>query len=115
MYYTPNGTPIPELMRWAMMFEHDDTGLLLGRHIGDTRSWFGLVRTSTVWLGLDHSFGTGPPLIFETMSFVKGTGWSERYFERYSTIEQAVAGHARAVKASRRWGWWWVLNPRAGQ
>lgn len=47
---------------------------------------------STVWLGLDHSFGYGPPLIFETMVF-KG-GESDLDCERYSTEEEALAGHA---------------------
>jgi len=27
------------------------------------------VRISTVWIGLNHQFGSGPPLIFETMVF----------------------------------------------
>ena len=26
-------------------------------------------RVSTIWLGLDHQWGEGPPLIFETMVF----------------------------------------------
>lgn len=38
---------------------------------------------STVWLGLDHRVGDGPPLIFETMVF--GEGSDEVYVDRYAT------------------------------
>ncbi len=53
---------------------------------------------STVFLGIDHQFGDGPPLWFETMVF---PGWlgnmSESDCERYSTMEEARAGHAAMV------------------
>lgn len=49
---------------------------------------------STVWLGMDHGWGHGPPLIFETMVF--GGAFSESQ-ERYSTEVEAVAGHRRWV------------------
>lgn len=50
------------------------------------------VRVSTVFLGLDHSFGFGPPLLFETMVFGKNE-WIEKDCERYSTWLEAEAGH----------------------
>ena len=50
----------------------------------------GDVRVSTVFLGLDHQFGSGPPLLFETMIF---GGEHNEYQERYSTWEEAEAGH----------------------
>lgn len=50
---------------------------------------------STVWLGVDHSFGDGPPIIFETMVFGNGDG--DQYMQRYVTEEQARAGHAETV------------------
>jgi hypothetical protein len=47
---------------------------------------------STVWLGVDHNHsGVGPPIIFETMCFPEGD------CERYSTLGEAVEGHARMV------------------
>lgn len=52
------------------------------------------VRISTVFLGLDHSFGEGEPLLFETMIF---GGEHDDYQDRYSTWDEAVAGHERAV------------------
>ncbi len=57
---------------------------------------------STVWLGLNHQFGDGPPLIFETMAFpcdVSGeiTSWREVESDRYSTEDEATAGHWKIV------------------
>ena len=49
------------------------------------------VHVSTVWLGLDHSFGDGPLLIFETMVF---GGNLDLEMDRYTTEAEALAGHA---------------------
>jgi hypothetical protein len=52
------------------------------------------VRVSTVFLGLDHSFNGGPPLLFETMIF---GGPHDQWQERCSTWEEAEEMHKRAV------------------
>lgn len=52
------------------------------------------IDVSTVALGLDHQFGDGEPLIFETMIF---GGCLDGYCDRYSTIEEAKVGHRKAV------------------
>lgn len=54
--------------------------------------------TAPVFLGLDHSFDDGPPLIFETMVFPSESDYADLDCERYSTPAQAVAGHAAMVK-----------------
>jgi hypothetical protein len=76
----------PDLLTWARWIETAD------RHVRD--SFQGDVRVSTVFLGLDYSFGAGPPLLFETMAFV---GHESVAQERYSTWSQAEEGHARMV------------------
>jgi hypothetical protein len=55
---------------------------------------------STVWLGLDHSFMEGPPLIFETMVFATDSTDPTRETlgpdvdcMRYSTEQEALKGH----------------------
>jgi hypothetical protein len=54
---------------------------------------------STVWLGLDHSFGQSDRiLIFETMVFPSEDDLSEELCERYTTEEEALAGHERIKK-----------------
>lgn len=96
-YYDTQGRPIDDVEQWSELFG--------ARHEGDDRWWRvgntqinDEVHVSTVWLGLDHSFGDGPPLIFETMVF---GGEYDDWTERYSTWEQAEAGHERIVAALR--------------
>ena len=57
------------------------------------------VRVSTVFLMIDHQFGGGPPLLYETMIF-GGAHDQEQW--RYSTRDAALAGHARAVELATR-------------
>ena len=52
------------------------------------------VDISTMFLGLDHQYSKGKPLLFETMVF---GGELDQEQERYSTWEEAVAGHRRMV------------------
>lgn len=56
------------------------------------------VSVSTVWLALDHQWGEGEPLIFETMIF---GGDHDGWMRRYSSEEAAMRGHLRVVDALR--------------
>lgn len=98
-YFDANGHPIT-LEEWAELFEERaDTA-------GDDESWWRKrtqitddLEVSTVWLGLDHRFfGTGPPLIWETMIF--GGAHDEDQW-RYSTRGEAFDDHERIVRALR--------------
>jgi hypothetical protein len=54
---------------------------------------------STVFLGLDHRLSdSGPPLVFETMVFPSRRNLSEIDADRYTTREEALAGHKRFVE-----------------
>lgn len=55
---------------------------------------------STVDLGLDHSFGDGPPLYYETMIFPKDS-FMDLHCERYSTRSEAINGHKRILENIR--------------
>jgi hypothetical protein len=55
----------------------------------------GKLHVSTIFLGLDHSWGDGPPLVFETMIFAGHM--DHEYQTRCSTYNQAVKGHWRAI------------------
>lgn len=85
------------LMEWAKQME--DFYKQDKKHVGydDVNGY----HVSTVWLGLDHNFGVGEPLLFETMVFPYQDG-IETYTERYTTWDEAVAGHERAIQ--------WVLD-----
>lgn len=51
-------------------------------------------RVSTIFLGFDHSFGQGPPLLFETMIF----GGAHHGLQlRCSTWDEAVLQHQKAM------------------
>ena len=75
-----------DLLKWARWMETGD------RRVAETA--IGKSRVSTVFLGLDHSFGEGPPLLFETMVF---GGANADYMIRSSTWEEAEAQHEDAI------------------
>lgn len=62
------------------------------------RTTVGDADVSTVFLGMDHQHADGPPLLFETMIF---DGEHDQQCWRWSTRDQAVAGHQRVVEALR--------------
>ena len=69
----------------------------------DTRrvreTFIGKVRISTVFLGIDHNWDGGAPLLFETMVF---GGELDESQERCSTWEEAVAMHRDMCARVRR-------------
>lgn len=92
-YILKGKTPIvcDDLLTWAHFFEEGN------RRVAETV--VGGTRISTVFLGLDHSFGNGPPLLFETMIF--GPEDSD-YQTRCSTWAEAERQHAEAVEIAKR-------------
>lgn len=76
-----------DLNTWARWYERSSRRVAFSEN-GD-------VSVSTVFLGLDHQWGDGPPLIFETMIF--GGEHNEDQW-RYSTWEEAEAGHKAACE-----------------
>lgn len=101
--------PVPDLMQWALWFERAD------RRVGLDE--IGPFRVSTIFLGLDHSFGRGPPLIFETMVFTDDAFVDtvrmfnarvdylhvsrEHLMRRYSSWVEAERGHKVACRWAR--------------
>jgi hypothetical protein len=90
-----DGTPYPEgddgLLEWARDFEDLEKKIVRQETLANG------YYVSTVWLGINHQWGDGPPLIFETMVTNPSGGW-EDYQERYSTENEAILGHMRAVE-----------------
>lgn len=52
---------------------------------------------STVFLGVDHAFMDGKPVLFETMVFKEGD-WGALECKRYCTWEEAEKGHKEIVE-----------------
>lgn len=82
--------PATSTEEWARQLEQTD------RHVG--RDDISGVRISTVFLGINHQYGDGPPLLFETMIF---GGPHDQWQERCSTWAEAEAMHARACNLVR--------------
>ena len=80
-------TQVLDLLEWGKVFRPET------RHIARTE--IDDVLISTVFLGIDHQWGRGPPLLFETMVF-GGELSGEQV--RYSTLREAKAGHEKMVK-----------------
>lgn len=55
----------------------------------------GEIYVSTMFLGIDHRFDDGPPMIFETMIF---GGPHDQWQERCSTWTEAEEMHKRACE-----------------
>jgi len=91
-YILDGKTPVPcDLMTWAKTWGGVDKIVEKTKNDG--------VEVSTVFLGLDHRFDPdGPPMLFETMVF-GGSDEQDEICERYSTWEEAEAGHARICVA----------------
>lgn len=105
-----NAGKVPDRRHWKIKDEDIQNG--------DKKYW-----VSTVFLGLDHQYGEGPPLVFETMVFgyhdeasaeayneneyswvrVKpgDLNWSDLDCERYSTYDEAMKGHETMID---KWG-----------
>jgi hypothetical protein len=88
-YILDGKIPVPceDLLQWGAWMETGDR-VLKQEQVG--QFW-----VSTVFLGLDHQYGAGPPRLFETMVF--DAGRDGIYQSRYSTWELALEGHERAV------------------
>ncbi len=87
-----------DLLEWATQFEsmHDNDTKHVAKDI------IGNKCISTVWLGVDHNFSifddNKKPLVFETMIFENDGSYMDIYMDRYTTWDEAIAGHAKAVE-----------------
>jgi hypothetical protein len=77
---------------WAEQFEKTER-VIVQEHV---RGCF----VSTVFLGLDHSFGGGRPQVFETMIF---HGICDQYQKRSCSYVEALHEHNLAIKEVERY------------
>lgn len=76
-----------DLMKWGRWME-----LPNARRVAET--FVNGIRISTVFLGLDHQFGRGEPILYETMVF---GGPLDQESDRYHTRTEAERGHSQMV------------------
>jgi hypothetical protein len=87
---------------------HEPDTLVWGRWYNANRKRRILARTpvkgywvSTVFLALDHGFGSAKPVLWETMVFEKGMGMGGLDCWRYDNPLDALKGHERLVRRYR--------------
>lgn len=101
-YFGWDGWPI-SMRTWLWLSQESrfDGGRRGSKHVAltkaldDPETW-----VSTVWLGLNHGYFDSDILIFETMIF--GGPLNQDYSVRYATVEEARAGHERAIEVARK-------------
>ncbi len=77
----------PDFIKWALWFEKAD--VVVKQTVIDDD-----ISVSTVFLGIEHQFGDGRALLFETMIF---GGDQDGDIWRYSTWDEAKTGHDTTV------------------
>lgn len=81
-----------DVIVWGKWFETAER--IVKKTVSAADGW----RVSTVFLGLDHSFTHGEPVLWETMIF---GGPHDGFQDRYTSRQDAVAGHERAVELAQ--------------
>jgi hypothetical protein len=112
LYYDRQGFPIPAdaarglepTLVWAELSTQADYKIVARDEVPDGS------RLSTVWLGLDHSFGSAP-LFFETMRFPADSAAELEFPDpktdepttqlRYGSEEEALAAHHEILRRLR--------------
>src|SRR5262245_32391439 len=85
-----------DLLQWSQWFETADRVI--------ARDEINGVVITTVFLGIDHNFGSvGPPILFETMVF---GGSFDQHQERYTTWQLAEIGHQQTIERVRESEQW---------
>lgn len=89
-YYILDGKqakPVEDAIEWGSWYEKSNRSVDKTKVID--------CEVSTVFLGINHAFLGGEPILFETMIF---GGQQDGYCQRYSTWEEAEVGHQKAIE-----------------
>jgi hypothetical protein len=91
----PDGEPVfePDLLAWARWLDDGNRRRIALTDLGARG------QVSTVFLGIDHNFGSHDrPVLWESMIF---GGPLDQYQSRYDSLEAARQGHATLVESCR--------------
>lgn len=86
------------VLEWAQFFEKKREDGELARRVALSFLPNG-ARVSTVFLGLDHNWNGGEPLLWETIIF---GGARDGYLQRYSSYKDAADGHVAACLLAQK-------------
>lgn len=84
-----------DLIKWSEWFEHSG----MKRQLASTTLKQGHV--STIFLSLDHNFGGGKPILWETMVF-GSKKFGSNLNRRYYTKAEALKGHKAIVEEIKK-------------
>lgn len=119
MWFNRDGEPIT-VEEWGELRESDSEYFRVAEDnleaVSFDGEWYSMLWVSTVWLGINHNYGDGPPLIFETMVFVQEDMGGEIGCMRYATDIEALEGHRATVaclQASQRPFAWAEIGDRS--
>lgn len=92
---TDDGVPVltTDVVEWGRWFETHERRLAFDR--------LPTCDVSTVFLGIDHAWTKGPPVLWETMVF---GGKLDGEQQRYTSQSAALLGHREIVSRCRREG-----------
>jgi hypothetical protein len=100
LYYVLDGQAVRavDVQTWAAWFEaaREDGRTRIAAHTLPDGRWL-----STVFLGIDHAWGGGPPQLFESMVFRSETDLDETYCARHATWRAAMDGHYALLRRLR--------------
>jgi hypothetical protein len=93
-----NGEPVlePDFTKWGEWFENHYPARRIA--LSSVGEW----TISTIFLGMDHSFEDGPPVLWETMVFGPEP-WSDQQW-RFTTREGAISHHDQIAEYIRQGG-----------
>jgi hypothetical protein len=99
--------PVSDVLEWAKSREHFEENCRIGYTIvrpdgttverSPSKPEESECAVSTVFLGIDHGWGRGKPVLFETLVF-NGPPGLEDEMDRYCTFGEAVSGHREMVE-----------------
>lgn len=84
---------VHSVVEWGIWFERSQEQ----RRV-DVTELPGRVKVSTAFIGVDHGFSDGPPMIFESMIF---GGPHDREMDRCSTWDEAIMLHRTMCALAR--------------
>ena len=108
MYYILNAdktvSEVANVLEWADVMKWNrrwELNLRVSETLIPYKGW-----VSTVFLGIDHNWDEGPPVLFETMVF--GGPFDQEQW-RYRTYDEALSGHEKVVEIVKAVPLWLVL------
>lgn len=88
--------PETDLLKWSMWMETNERQIALTR--------IGGCVVSTIFLGIDHNWGRGSPLLFETKVFrggVSGEDWRCETWDEADKLHKYTVAEVRAAIKER--------------